>query len=123
MPIEMNDEILTALETSIKHWEENAEAENFYNADLSPSSCALCEKFRLNVSLKACRGCPIEIKTGRINCAGTPYADASHAYEVWSNDVDESNDPKHRAAFQAAARAEVEFLKSLRPEAPIDTDI
>lgn len=98
----MDDETREALEKSIKHWEENVEAaEDGEEISIDIYACALCVRFfhRLN-----CQGCPIKEATGQRVCKGTPYEDAVEAVE--DNDYE---------AVLTASRAELEFLKSLRP--------
>ena len=109
----MDLETAEALEKSIKHWEENAVAE-FLDVSISEDACALCDLFMLS----SCVGCPVFKKTHRVLCANSPYATAAKNYGTW-NELFARPKPgmsieDARDAFRAAAREEVEFLKSLR---------
>lgn len=95
-----------ALKSSIKHWEENVAAESPDDASTDGDDCALCELFWSRV----CTGCPVRDKTKRLWCGESPYGAAERALKAW-----------HRGGatkeqWQEAARAELEFLKSLLPE-------
>lgn len=103
----MNKETLTALHASIKHWKANAEAQ-LSDVSISSTDCALCNMF----IVYGCHGCPIAKHTEQRICKGTPHANAAIALSEWYDDPDSQ---ACREAFQSAALAEVEFLKSLRP--------
>jgi hypothetical protein len=108
----MDDRTRAALEASIEHWEENAAAQRYWDTDLSSEGCALCVLFRGEWdSPDECSGCPIAEATGQITCKGTPYDAASDAKDAWFDGADK----EQRDAFRTAARAEVDFLKSLLP--------
>lgn len=104
----MTPEVREALEASIKHWEENRDALTPSDVRYSPENCALCELFFYNAPTR-CIGCPIQERTGRTLCEDTPYEDAVNARNAWKNGYASQED------FQAAAQAEVDFLKSLLP--------
>ena len=97
----MKPEVVAALEASIKHWEENAAASDLEDVTLGTNYCALCQMFHK----LCCRGCPVQERTKMSYCIGTPYEDA-----------EEFASPQTFAKFLDAARAELEFLKSLREE-------
>ena len=104
----MKPETLTALKESIKHWERNAFGPIGKASD-AMRDCALCGiYFNSN-----CEECPVRENTGRRSCHGTPYSKASRALDRWqsSDGVKAEED-----AFREAAKAELEFLKSLLPE-------
>lgn len=104
----MNEEVLEALEASIRHWEENLElARNKQQIDTKAKSCALCrlfffEDFELEIRRspeEICVGCPIMAKTGKAYCRKTPYVSA-----CWTpTDV-------------TAVEKELLFLRSLRED-------
>lgn len=98
-------EVREALEASIKHWEENRDVSTPIDVSYSSEDCALCQLFFYN----HCIGCPIQERTGRALCEDTPYEDAVDAHSAWKNGYASQKD------FQAAAQAEVDFLKSLLP--------
>jgi hypothetical protein len=105
----MDERTLTALRGSIKHWEENLAAKKPEEAILGPRHCPLCVMF---ISMPACIGCPVREKTGKTNCGGTPYDQAAEAHESWS----EYGDMRHDNQWREAAKAELDFLKSLLPK-------
>jgi hypothetical protein len=102
-----------ALERSIKHWELiTFDPGNFI--DIGPNTCALCHVFNTRAfpelrnnrdSFMTCVGCPVYEKTGRVFCAGSPYEDYAEEFD------DETTSD---STLKYYARAEVEFLKSLR---------
>ena len=111
----MTPEAAKALEASIKHWEENAVAERPEDASTQGSDCALCAKFnREDDDETYCIHCPVFKHTNKRLCAYTHYLGASLSLHEWKNSPTEHN----RLAFQARARKEVEFLKSLREPQP-----
>lgn len=114
----MNNETLTALKQSIKHWEENRDEP--IDADASGCACALCELFTRKSG--SCDGCPVSEKTDLDSCMGSPWMRANNAhmdylkvtldnYTGIPSDID-----KAKAAFKEAAQNEIDFLKSLLPE-------
>lgn len=103
----MDRRTLTALNASIKHWEENVAAEKPEDATFSPNDCALCRIFFEEIF---CGNCPVAVRTGQGCCGGTPYYDAVDAHEDWQDCVGS------RAAYREAARRELAFLKSLLPK-------
>lgn len=96
-----------ALEKSIAHWKENAEAERRGEVSFGPRACALCRNFWGN----NCIGCPVSMATDLTGCRGSPYADAIDALLSWEPDPFNG---AARDAFRTAALAEVAFLESLR---------
>jgi len=107
----MDPETRAALEASIQHWRENAAAERPEDASVGADSCALCKIFVLATD-SWCEGCPVMLHTGMNECGGTPYRKAFAALNDWRKHGDED----YRDAFHAAAREEVAFLESLRPQ-------
>jgi hypothetical protein len=99
-----------ALEKSIKHWENNAEAERPKDASTRGADCALCGLFYI----EGCEGCPVYHRTGgEEECSDTPYYQALYCFKRWERYPD---DQTSRDYFRAAASEEVKFLKSLRKE-------
>ncbi len=96
-----------ALEASIKHWQQNVDAETPDVASCLSEDCALCQAF----PYEFCDGCPVSEKTGMAECGQTPYLNALLAWIDWK--LINSADNLH--AFRAAAQAELDFLTSLRP--------
>jgi hypothetical protein len=122
----MDERTLTALQASIKHWEENVAAEVVGDVKLGPSDCALCRLFwnKLHAPIMPendgdaicvrCDGCPVLAATGQHGCNGSPYGDAEDAFMEW-DDVEQEDS---LARFHEAAQAELDFLKSLLPAQP-----
>ena len=84
------------LELSIQKWQDIVDGKGQDEGDLN---CALCEEY----SPKDCEGCPIREKTGKSDCADTPY----FGYQ----------DKMTKPAKLRWAKKELEFLKSLRKKA------
>lgn len=112
-----------ALEASIKHWQENVAAEKPSDVSLKGSDCALCRMFFNSERVDSCSGCPVRIRTGRSSCGSTPYESACYARDEWAESINsdwgngvritkEIDDA--REVWRTAARAELDFLKSLR---------
>ena len=99
----MTAETLQALQESIEHWERLAngtrkEGETIYGED-----CALCALFYTGE--EDCVGCPVAEQTGKPECHGTPWLQAMDALRKGYGSDE----------FKAAARVQLEFLKSLLP--------
>ena len=119
----MNAETLTALKRSIEHWERLACGT--IDEGIGPGSCHLCKLFnpymtgsknqitRLVIGKEkevVCYGCPVmESGNGKDRnlCDNTPYEHAAYIATTAS---------KEGPAFIAAAKAELDFLKSLLPK-------
>jgi hypothetical protein len=96
-----------ALLASIEHWRELEQAKSFYDVQLGPDQCALCQRFGYpceRTIQKTTERCPVYKSTGLKSCRGSPFSDADCASE---------DEDLH--AFRAAARREREFLESLLP--------
>ncbi len=103
----MSRATLRALKASIRHWQDNVEAEMPQQASTGESGCALCANF----IAEECQGCPVKQKTGRKYCDRSPYRRARAAYVKWA----EYNSLVNHTKFRAAAQAELDFLRSLLP--------
>lgn len=104
----MDAKTLAALRQSIEKWERNAVAETPEDFTKGFGSCPLCQLFWES----DCVGCPVRDRTGYWCCLGSPYDEEAH--EDW---LSAPSDTALRDEAHAAARAEVEFLRSLLPEA------
>lgn len=93
-----SQETNSALQRAIAKWMRHARAKSFDGINLAPCDCPLCAIFFAN----GCKGCPIARATGKTNCRGTPYIDASRA-RTWGNIVD----------FRFHSRREVVFLREV----------
>ena len=118
----MDAETLTALKSSIKHWEDIV-AEESNSPVHGMNSCALCKRFnpncsgsinyvamvdRIRIKAYGCPGCPVQEKTGYSLCDGSPYEDFSNA------DANESLSRKDRCdLLHIHAQSELDFLRSL----------
>jgi hypothetical protein len=102
----MNPQTLTALKASIQHWEELSNITSFDDANIGPSSCALCGLFNTPLKKKneKCIGCPVYERTGLRLCHNSPYG---NVYRSLIGD-DFPN-------FLIHAKKELTFLKSLLP--------
>jgi hypothetical protein len=108
----MDQATLNALKASIRHWQENVDAETPDDATTSASACALCAKFIRHTKGK-CYECPIFAQTGETGCGDTPYDFADSMLDEWDTDPEDAD---KKAAWRAAAQAELDFLKSLLPD-------
>lgn len=101
----MNDDVLEALNGSIKKWEKILDGTGIDDGSLN---CPLCEMFWV----VACEGCPVSEKTGMNFCGDSPYDD-------WSHHAHSSHDDIGRVLMcpdcERLAKLELEFLKSLLP--------
>lgn len=101
----MTPETLKALKGSIEKWRRIVEGTGW---DYGPRNCPLCIMFRDwdDDGVNSCGGCPVKERTGKDGCEDTPY----EAYVDAEGTIGE----------KAAARAELDFLRSLLPkeEAP-----
>lgn len=109
----MDARTLEALKASIAKWERNAVAARKIQAHVFGDSCPLCKLFP-GSQIGNCKGCPVFERTLEHGCKGSPWFRAAVARNdwVWGSGK--------RSTFHAAAREEVDFLKSLLPpeEAP-----
>jgi hypothetical protein len=114
----MDERTLKALRASIKHWEENAAATHWSEADVAGTSCALCDEFYdwPSDDYPCCGGCPVAEKTGYAGCNGSPYYSASFAFYRWPHRHNEGQGEAAAKEFRRAAQAELDFLRSLLPE-------
>lgn len=109
-----------ALEASIAKWERNAVVSEPKQYTFTWEDCPLCVLFLGGVK-ERCDGCPVKAKTGQASCDGTPYYPAQQAAQAWDWAVFEDGGHSARTVAlrdkaRAAAREEVEFLKSLRED-------
>jgi len=115
----MSPDAKTALLASITHWEENAKVTCAGEANIYGLASALCLLFRGRLAVqdedqinRLCYNddlkelCPVTERTEQEKCEGSPWYSVLHYYNRTPFLVDE---------FQAAARAELAFLKSLLP--------
>jgi hypothetical protein len=100
---------LEALKASIAKWERNVAAVTPDDVELGYMACPLCTLFWDD----DCKGCPVAMKTGKVECDSTPYYDAYWAFNNW---ILLGSSSVAGEAFRSAAQDEVDFLKSLLPE-------
>ena len=100
----MDERALTALEGSIEKWERIVAGTW---GDMGSINCPLCREF---MQVNGCPDCPVCTKTEKSLCEGSPYT-------AWDEYTKEN-----RRVFDAEslrlAQAELDFLKSLRPQSP-----
>lgn len=104
-----------AILKSAIHHAGNALAEEWKDAKLGPSNCALCRIFRKRNcdDYGFCRGCPVAEKTGLPGCNGTPYIDLVKAHHEWMDAGTGEEAAFARKAFREAEVQEVLFLLRL----------
>jgi hypothetical protein len=120
----MTRKALTALKSSIAHWERLVSGKRRSGESMGSSHCALCRKFMLDSPLMDCEGCPVKEKTGRHGCQKTPYQDVELVFFRQRQDISDSGVDWDKARelaldtmeFRRAAKKELAFLKSLLPK-------
>ena len=108
----MKPETLAALQESIAHWERLYACEDYgcmAAEGWHSNSCKLCDLFLDEKPM--CYGCPVAKKADTICCYGTPWHDADAAIGMLSIRTTTKQEAK------LAIKAELNFLKSLLPEA------
>lgn len=109
----MKKATITALKKSIKVWERRAAGENIQP---NQANCPLCVRFDPSRFIFECHikstgeRCPVYAKTGRRQCKGSNYFAFASYWEIIANK------PKSKR-LKALAQKEVDFLKSLLPNA------
>ncbi len=103
------EKALAALELSIEHWERLVSGNRNHHERPLGHQCACCDTF----SMPACDGCPIRLRTGVIQCAATPFEDASNIWDELCEGLgrDEIDDALDDPEFKAAAQSEVDYLR------------
>lgn len=92
-----------ALERSISAWEQRLTVPETHLLELGEDDCPLCELFN-NEDTGGCEGCPVQAKTGKHHCRGTPYMDVFYAYRA----------RKPIETVRPLIQQEIDFLRSLR---------
>lgn len=100
-----NRETIKAWKASVAHWERLASGNSLEDETMFADDCALCTLFIED----GCMGCPVAAATGCSGCYGSPWAKVIRAF-------DEYDKGYTSPAFLKAAKRELKFLKSLRPE-------
>jgi len=118
----MEQKAQIALEASIAHWEANCIAMTPDEVRIRTADCALFIKFAVD----RCHGCPVSEVSHTIDCDGTPFREVYIALHTWimryheqQTSSTKQNSELERWAnkeFNYAARKQLAFLKSLRPE-------
>lgn len=111
----MDTATLTALKTSIRHWEENMVAATPELVSVEGDDCALCAKFWRCIG-DSCNGCPVRWSTGYTMCCGSPFYDTVPALRDW---LASSNSELAKWAWRDAAEEEYKFLCGLLPEGEV----
>ena len=116
----MNEKTLTALQGSIKKWEDIV---NGTGADEGCDNCPLCLEFMDGIAndpewaQDGCAGCPVAQSVGDSSCSRTPYAKwASYGYNYGENRGLKT--PRMKVfddKSKELAQAELDFLRSLLP--------
>lgn len=107
----MDNATLKALKDSIAKWESNARVGDIDDALIGAKECPLCQLYWKKDNGLWCDGCPVKNATGYSSCVDTPYSEAYQLFDL------AENGKAPLSEFHKAARAEVDFLKSLLPEA------
>ena len=101
---------LEAIKGSIEKWRKIVEEET---ENRGADDCPLCALFlnRRDLNNNPCAGCPINERTGQIFCRDTPCRDFEDHDDKTNNTCRADTDEK-----MIAARAEIDFLRSLLPK-------
>lgn len=76
-----------------RHWSDNSDALHWRDAGVGSEHCELCNEYApRGWKQGACDGCPIKWETGEHGCKGTPYINASRAWNKWHNTMVWPND-------------------------------
>ena len=104
----------TALRGSIKKWEKIAADKG---EDLGGANCPLCKLYYVH----DCLACPVRLHTDAEYCEDTPYIDwYDHHYDDHSNISGVDSLVIECSVCVSLAKAELNFLRSLLPEAEHD---
>ena len=68
---------ISALKKSVKHWQENFDADYYFDISIYEEYCPLCSIFANDDD---CKGCPIRDYTGKPDCRKTPWYQVRTAY-------------------------------------------
>lgn len=110
----MDERTLEALRASIRHWEEIVALDDdaIRYPPIGPRHCAFCALFNTYAKGEpGCAGCPVA-EAGFPGCGDSPYDELENA-------VCCGDEP---SVIRAAARAELEFLRSLEPKTEDTTE-
>ena len=107
----MDEQTLEALKGSIEKWEKIVSGDG---GDAGADNCPLCNLFNNVETPVMCFGCPVMEQTGEDGCGDTPYQNWCDTFKL--------GHPLPRMAEtdeqKTAAKAELEFLRSLLPLTP-----
>lgn len=106
---------MTPLEESIEHWKRLATGTTEPDEGIGMKYCALCQAYAHDDlrEEECCIGCPVQKKTGRRWCEGSPYSEISAYTDLPENVEKTFDDIKTDPEFQRLAKLELEFLQSL----------
>ncbi len=128
----MDKDTAAALELSIDHWmrlvalAKRGSPKSFWAEGLRSDTCALCTLYISPTAkcrglddeeeeLQDCIGCPVQNKTRKRYCEGTPYLEVYKAALLWEDAFyAKEGQPKARETLVYHCESELEFLKSLR---------
>lgn len=112
----MSGRALKALNKSIEIWRDRLRGKNI---SMGPSNCPLCVQFHdfVNGDANCSEECPIRKHTGRSGCLGTPHTECASHYQRCS-----VRDTRECQECNRLIYAELDFLKSLLPNATCDCD-
>ena len=103
----MDAKTAKALEGSIKKWERIVRSTK--SEDRQDENCPLCQMLPFT-----CTGCPVNEKGDHFNCTGTPYLEWATHHDDEHNEGCDLRRHMGCKECMRLAKAELEFLKSLR---------
>ena len=105
----MDEKTLEALKGSVRKWTSIVAGKG---KSLGYENCPLCKIFQANYEKKNCNGCPVAERTGKPYCRDTPYDDWADAEDAIGGI---NNNKATTEELKLAAKAELDFLRSLLP--------
>jgi hypothetical protein len=95
---------ISALKKSVKHWQENFDADYYMDISIYAEDCPLCSIFAKD---NDCKGCPIRDYTGKPDCRKTPW------YQVRTAYCDNFLEIRPRKELKNDIKKELTFLENL----------
>ena len=94
---------ISALKKSVKHWQENFDADHCLDISIYDEDCPLCSIFANDDD---CKGCPIRDYTGKPDCRKTPW------HHVFMTSYENTADLPSKK-LKNAIKKELTFLENL----------
>lgn len=109
---------IQAISMSVEHWrrlEKCKTHDEVVEEGCSGDECALCLLYRTGNTCDTCGKCPVALKTGKGDCAGSPYGNAEEYFT--DSDPQDGTITFDAEQWRWLAKAERVFLYKLLLEA------